>query len=142
MTELTDFRDYLEWDVPAWKPALSLWHNVIHKYFNGNIVKGIEIGAHNGGVTLFFAERINGHILCTDAGGPTEKAKMLHEKFNIRDKVIYEDFNVLKPSYESGYFDFVVFKSLLGTVGDDFIGNFEKQVFTMKEIYRMLKPGG
>jgi SAM-dependent methyltransferase len=132
---------YLEWDVSSWRPVLRSWADFIDRHFTEKPLKGLEIGARNGGVTLFFAERVPGTIYCTDVKNP-EAAKTLHQKFSLKSNIVYEEYNMLRPKYESNTFDYIVFKSLLGVIGKDQIGDFENQIFAIEEIYRMLKPGG
>lgn len=132
-------KDYLEWDIYTWSKALDEWR-VILKEKNYNNCKALEIGSKNGGLSLFLAKEFNFGVACTDITEPSEKAKALHKKFEVETKINYSTQNVLNLQYDDNIFDVAIFKSVLGSAGkNENIGN---QFAAIKEIHRVLKPGG
>jgi ubiquinone/menaquinone biosynthesis C-methylase UbiE len=130
--------NFLEWDIYTWGRGLALWEHLA-KERSLFQKKGLEIGGRNGGVTLFFVSTFDSKMVCSDLGGPSVKAKQLHQKNGLNGKVSYADVNALDISFEDGSFDFVVFKSVLGSLAN---GKFENQQKAINEMHRVLKPGG
>jgi SAM-dependent methyltransferase len=128
--------DVIEWDIPNWKVALQYWlSNTTHELSS---INALEIGARNGGLSLWAA--LNGiKVLCTDLEGPTNEAIEKHEKYGISQLVRYEKLNALNiPYFEE--FDVVLFKSVLGAIGTR--NNKNNQIKAINEIYKSLKKGG
>ncbi len=129
----------IEWDVPTWKRSLWFWRSIIDKY-NFQMNYGLEIGSRNGGLSYYFAKKYNSKIACSDYGYPSERAHKLHENSELTHLISYHDIDAANISFEENTFDFVVFKSVLGVVGRE--DNYTQQYDAIKEIYRILKPGG
>lgn len=133
----TTLQDIIEWDVKNWSPSLDFWLKKSSLNLrNGN---GLELGSRNGGLSLWLA--MHGcSVVCSDLDGPTEKAKNLHQSYGISHLVEYKNINATEIPYEDHSFDVVAFKSILGGVGS--FDNKEAQIRAIKEIHRVLKPGG
>lgn len=137
--KISKYQYFIEWDIPTWKRAIDFWSLEIAQ--NQFIIKeGLELGSRNGGLTLFFAKYYGTKVRCSDYGSPTEKAARLHSSEGISDLVTYHDIDATSIPFPDNHFDFVVFKSMLGAVGArDHFENIEQAI---REIYRILKPGG
>ncbi len=132
-------QDILEWDIPTWSRALFFWKKIIAAQ-NLELRYGLEIGAHNGGISLFFAKCYGAKMVCSDLVPPSEKAKSLHLNNGVRQLIQYVELDASSIPFPDNTFDFVVFKSVLGAVGRN--GHPEKQQQVLAEIHRVLKPGG
>ncbi len=136
---MKDYKEIVEWDIMTWKRAFDYWEDLGNqKKIKGKI--GLELGARNGGTTLFFVKELGLEIYCTDYGMPTEKANSLHKRYNIEHQIKYFDVDATKIPFESNLFDVVIFKSMLGTIGS--YGDFNRIQVAINEINRVLKPGG
>ena len=130
--------DYLEWDEYAWSNALYAWDELLRSIETKNF-QALELGGRNGGLSLYLAEK-GITTICSDFGGPTTKAKILHEKYQVTNRIEYKDIDATKINYPDNTFDIVIFKSILGVVAaNSKIQNLE---LASQEIYRILKPGG
>lgn len=134
-----DIIQIIEWDIPTWKRALKFWSNEINRH-QCVVEKGLELGSRNGGLSLFFAQQFNSKMCCSDYGFPTEKARILHQSKGVSQLITYHDVNATHIPFQDNYFDFVVFKSMLGAVGAK--NQFDLIQQATDEIYRVLKPGG
>ncbi|MBK6996160.1 MAG: class I SAM-dependent methyltransferase [Lewinellaceae bacterium] len=132
-------KDILEWDIATWSRALRFWEKTILAQ-NINLQNGLEIGAHNGGISLFFAKKYGAKMVCSDLEPASAKAKSLHDKHKVSRLIEYAGINASAIPYPDDSFDFVVFKSVLGGIGRN--GQAEKQKQALAEIHRVLKPGG
>ena len=133
-----NYQEIVEWDVSTWSRALNYWDDLTKDVKKGGL--GLEIGARNGGLTLFFARKLEANIYCTDFRGPTEKALKLHRDRGIDKSLEYFDVDATKMPFDNDQFDFVYFKSVLGAIGGN--NGFHKQQNAVNEIFRVLKPGG
>jgi ubiquinone/menaquinone biosynthesis C-methylase UbiE len=125
---------YFEWDVHNWSKGVPLWNEALKdKPFK----TALELGSWNGGMSLWLARNYNLDILCTDLNSPEVRAKKLHDKYELKGSISYKAMNLLKLDLPDNSFDIVIFKSLLGAML-----TYENQALAMKEIYRVLKPGG
>lgn len=128
--------DIFEWDVVNWSVAIDFWKNHLHVPLNGAQV--LEIGAHNGGLSLWLALQ-GANVICSDARDPVDRGLNKHKRYGVTDKISYEKIDARHIPYKD-YFDIVVFKSLLGGVrgyhGDD--AHFQ----VISSILKSLKPGG
>ncbi len=129
----------VEWDVPTWSRAVRAWEDYIALY-NPGLGYGLELGSRHGGLSFFFAQRYGSNMVCSDYGGPSEKALALHQSEGLSEKITYSDVDATAMAFSDGTFDFVVFKSMLGAVGSR--GRYERMEQAMAEIHRVLKPGG
>jgi SAM-dependent methyltransferase len=123
--------EYVEWDVGNFSRALQFWSGY------GRPVTGadaLEIGARNGGLSLWLAESGARSVVCSDKGGPSPAAADLHRQ---ADSVIaHEDIDATIAHHQE-QFDLVVFKSVLGSTGSG-----ESQRRVMSTILDALRPGG
>ncbi|WBW96364.1 class I SAM-dependent methyltransferase [Oceanirhabdus sp. W0125-5] len=132
--------DIVEWDIYTWKNAVEHWD----RYITSNIEccdgkKVLDIGARDGGTSLYFALK-GFSVICSDLNGPTECAYKLHQKYDVHNMVEYKSIDGTDISYPDNYFDIVSFKSVIGGIGYD--DNYDNMDKTFKEIYRILKPDG
>ncbi|MBX7047061.1 MAG: class I SAM-dependent methyltransferase [Ignavibacteria bacterium] len=137
--QLPENKDYLEWDTYAWSEALNEWRN----YLRQNKIRGgkaLEIGAKNGGLTLFLSIETDAEIISSDLNGVTGKAKDLHKKFNVQEKIKYDNADAVNLKYDSETFNIVIMKSVLGSVGKN--DNKKNHEAAVREIHRVLKTGG
>ena len=125
--------DIIQWDIKNWSKALSFWEKVLDV---GVDKKAIAFGERGGRLSLWLA--IKGYdVICSDYKDILNDAKKLHKKYDVSNKVSYAVEDITDISYKDNYFDIVVFKSVIGS-----LGKHEKQVAAFKEIHRVLKPGG
>ena len=124
---------YLEWDVRNWSVALDFWRARSRIPLAGARV--LEIGAHGGGLTLWLADQ-GAHVVCTDRYQPRPEAIALHRANGVDDRVEYRSVDATAIPFE-GEFDLVVFKSVLGALGEK-----EAQVRAVAGMHRALRPGG
>jgi SAM-dependent methyltransferase len=129
--------DIIRWDVATWRYGLSFWEQRVG-VFRDKL--GLEIGGHDGGLSLFLA--LNGcRVVCSDVCGPTVLARQLHCKYGVSSLVSYERVDARQIPFPDEYFDLVVLKSVLGALGngDDALANQRQAV---SEVRRVLKTGG
>ncbi|MDR2105816.1 MAG: class I SAM-dependent methyltransferase [Coriobacteriales bacterium] len=131
-------RDYLQWDIDTWKHALLHWDAVLKRY-NPSGGEALELGARDGGLSLYLAEK-GMRVICSDLYGPTPLARELHERYGVCDRVSYEAVNALDTAFESERFDVVIFKSILGGIGTHL--DYAAIQTALAEIQRILRPGG
>lgn len=80
-----------------------------------------------------------GHsVVCSDLGNSPADAKELAQRYQVSERIRYEDIDATCIPYEST-FDIVAFKSVLGGIGR---GGLERQRAAVASIYRALRPGG
>jgi ubiquinone/menaquinone biosynthesis C-methylase UbiE len=132
-------RDIIEWDIAAWKVCLKYWDCVLDKYKSKSDLRGLEIGARNGGLTLYLSTKLDIEVYCSDLVNPKPAASELHSKYNLKN-IHYLSADAKRLPFEDNYFDIVAFKSVLGAVGRD--NNFSDQKEAMREIKRVLKKDG
>lgn len=133
--------DFVEWDVPTWSRAIALWD----EYLNAHVVgqqqpKGLELGAHYGGLTLYMAGKHGVHMVCSDLKSPRKWAHERHESFGVGELVEYSAVDALNIDFPAETFDYVIFKSLLGEIGPTHAP--ENKPRMIAEVHRVLKPGG
>ena len=137
--------DILDWDIYNWGRAVGFWDEKAHAIARAKPgFSVLEIGAAGGGISLYWA-LLGANVLCSEIDGQFDRARALHAKHGVSDRVRYEALdaaNVLdKPFPYKNEFDVVTFKSVIGGVGvgDDTLYN---QVALFENIYYALKPGG
>jgi SAM-dependent methyltransferase len=128
--------DFLEWDVRNWSVALDFW--ATHSQLDLTACEALEIGSRHGGLSLWLASR-GARVLCSDVGGPTDRARQRHRAAGLADRVRYASIDATAIPGTDAY-DVVAFKSVLGAVGraHGLLG----QARAIREIHRCLKPGG
>ena len=129
-------KTYLEWDWVNWSSAIRYWDKYCSQDYSNSVA--LEIGARNGGLSLWLAQK-GCQTICSDVNGPTENAKNLHRQFNQSNNIQYTEIDATNIPYMD-YFDIVVFKSVLGGIGRN--DNFDRQQKTIDTIYSSLKSGG
>lgn len=76
-----ELKDIINWDVETWKEILPYWEEQLVGYEKTTSVC-IEIGARDGGITLWMA--LNGFkMICSDNYYDLEDAKKLHTEYKI-----------------------------------------------------------
>ena len=160
--------DYLQWDIETWKHAIRHWDGLLgqagcgsggtssRRYTSGdagggdhsassngsnndNRPQALELGARDGGLSLFLAER-GMQVVCSDLNGPSELARELHLRHGLGQRISYEAINATAIPFDTARFDVVIFKSVLGGVGMH--QNFAAINTAVGEMQRVLKPGG
>lgn len=126
----------LEWDVHNWSRALHRWHRQIPD-LHGK--QGLEIGARNGGLSLYMAWR-GARVICSDLAPPGQRARDLHGRFSLQDDIRYLAADATQLPFADRSLDLVMAKSVLGGIGSH--GRREQQVAALAEIHRVLRPGG
>ena len=127
--------DIVQWDVKTWSTAIDYWEAHVDW---SKPLKGMELGGREGGLSLWMALK-GVDVVCSDLEGVKETATPLHVKYNLAQKIHYQDIDATNIPYEN-HFDVICFKSIIGGVGRD--GHSEKQQKAFNEIYKALKPGG
>ncbi|MCC6548684.1 MAG: class I SAM-dependent methyltransferase [Ignavibacteriaceae bacterium] len=126
-------KDIFDWDRTNWSESVRFWENWLSV---SEPKKVLTLGEKHGGLTLLFA--LYGHnVTSTDLEGVTEKALRLHSEYGVTDKISYANANMLEIPFEDNSFEYVAFKSVLGALRSR-----EKQEIAIKEMRRVLKPGG
>lgn len=124
----------IEWDVENWSGALDHWSaNTDLAVDRG---RALEIGARNGGLSLWLAAK-GWQVICSDVSAPKETVKQLHATYGMADNIAYITLDGCHLPFADGSFDLVVFKSVLGA-----LRTWENQLRMCREIYRVLRPGG
>lgn len=135
--------DIIEWDVPNWSQLIKYWTPVLEKLPKDS--KVLAIGERNGGLSIWLA-LLGFEVLCTDREGPTEKARELHKKYNVADKIKYGEMDIVNHNDPTPQFDIIIAKSVIGGLKADHkdksTRNFDVQLRAVNNIYNMLKPGG
>lgn len=128
--------DVFEWDVINWSVAARFWERRLHGGLSG--ARALEIGARNGGLSLWLAWK-GAHVICSDVSGAMDSARDKHRPYNVLNRISYEKIDARYIPYEDD-FDIVAFKSLLGGVRGHCGEGAHFQVMT--SILKSLKPGG
>ena len=158
--------DVLQWDVYTWKKALYYWDMVLSEWISsrslgdaqvlGEIqaagevqtvgdmqavaeIRALDIGARDGGLSLYLANK-GIRVTCTDLHGPSEQAREMHHRYEVQDLVEYAEVDATSMPFDDESFDLVVFKSMLGAVGQSLGIPAVDRVIA--EVRRVLKPGG
>jgi ubiquinone/menaquinone biosynthesis C-methylase UbiE len=133
--EFDNWRDVMDWDVANWSGAVRFWQQ--HSAVSLERAHVLELGAHRGGLSLYAAAR-GADVVCSDIESPERPASPVHVKYGVEDRITYRAINATAIDFPDATFDLVVFKSVLGGLGQWSEG----QATTMAEIARVLKPGG
>ncbi len=129
-------KDIIQWDSENWSQPLLFWGERLSS--ENKALKCLELGCREGGLSLWLA--LKGYSVVSSDLEKTEMvAKPLHQKYNLQDKIIYQDINATSIPYEN-YFDIIIFKSILGGIGRN--NNLKMQQEVILQIHKALKPGG
>ena len=128
----------LHWDIVTWSRALSFWEKkgipLLPK-----TARGLEIGAWNGGISAYFAQK-GFSMICSDIEPIAASTRNFHQEINLDHLIEYQTFSATDIPWPDFSFDFVVFKSVLGALGQS--EHLVLQKLAMYEIQRVLKPEG
>lgn len=125
--------DIIEWDVVYWSKGLEYFSGTGYDF---NEKYSLAIGERHGGLSLWMA--LNGaSVVSTDLNGVSEEAKKKHTHYGVDKNITYREANVLSLDFPSNTFDVVMFKSVIGALGEK-----QLQQQAISEIRRVLKPGG
>ncbi len=128
-------RDIFQWEVRTWSRALPLWLKAMRS-IPGRGGYALALGERDGGLSLMLAEQ-GFTTVCSDLNGPSERAVEMHRTLGWDEAITYERIDTLAIPKPDACFDVVVFKSMLGALGTK-----ERQVQALREMHRVLKPGG
>ncbi len=131
---MLDSSIYFEWDVHHWSKALPLWEEALE---GKSYSTALELGSRNGGLSLWLGMNYPMNIICSDLHSSETSAAQLHNKHEMQGTISYAAIDLMKIKLEDNSVDVVVFKSVLGA-----LSTYENQSIAMKEIFRVLKPGG
>ncbi|MBL7849448.1 MAG: class I SAM-dependent methyltransferase [Cyclobacteriaceae bacterium] len=136
--------DIIEWDVNVWAQCLAVWTPTLQQFDVMN-TRVLCIGERNGGLSLWFA-LLGFQVVCSDIKPPSVRAKELHAKYNVQDRIQYEQLDVFRLPFGKDSFDIVAAKSVLGGLKfhyqDRGSRTLENQYRAVAEIRRILKTGG
>ena len=126
---------YFQWEVRTWSRALPLWQKTM-RAIPGQGGNALALGERDGGLSLMLAEQ-GFRTICSDLNGPTPKAEELHRSLGVDLAITYEAIDATAIPKPDNSFDVVVFKSMIGALGSK-----ERQAQAIREMHRVLKPGG
>lgn len=130
-------QDIIGWDIKNWSVALRTWDKVLSQVPQG--ASALEVGAREGGLSLYFALK-GFHVICSDVENPRVTAEIRHKRHGVSHLINYAAADATRLPFDSGRFDVVAFKSILGTIGRN--DQINHQANAISEMYRVLKPGG
>ena len=128
-----DISTIIQWDVKNWSKALNFWEK--HTDIKPGL-KVLALGEREGGLSLYFAKK-GCEVTCSDYNPMPESTQKMHQDKGVSDKITYAKIDMKSIDFPDDTFDIVVFKSVIGA-----LGNKEDQTKAIKEISRVLKPGG
>jgi SAM-dependent methyltransferase len=127
--------DIIQWDIRNWSQAIDFWQRTVDW---SNVSSCLELGAHDGGLSLWLASKKK-HVICSDLQGTKELAGDFHKKYDVDGRIEYADIDATSIPFEN-HFDVIVFKSMLGGIGIH--DNKALQQTVCDQIHKALKPGG
>lgn len=123
----------IQWDIPNWSRALTFWekHASIKKD-----MKVLTLGEREGGLSLYFAQK-GCKVVCSDYNPFPEATEIMHQEERVSEFITYQRIDMKAIDLPDNSFDIVAFKSVIGALGNE-----ADQLQAIKEIHRVLKPGG
>lgn len=135
MAQPPDLADIFQWEVRSWSRAYPLWRKHL-KAGEGVLQQALALGERDGGLSLMLAH--HGYLtICSDLHGPTEQARVLHQRAGVQGRMTYAPIDALAIAQPDNSFDVVAFKSMIGALGSK-----ARQAQAVREMHRVLKPGG
>ncbi|MEZ4755588.1 MAG: class I SAM-dependent methyltransferase [Flavobacteriales bacterium] len=128
-------RAYFQWEVRSWSRALPLWTDALAQLPAGPRT-ALALGERDGGLSLYLAQQ-SIRTVCSDLRGPTDEAHQQHRSHGVQALIAYETIDTLAIPKPDASFDVVIFKSMIGALGSR-----ERQQQAIREMHRVLKPGG
>jgi len=95
--------DILQWDVRNWSTAVRFWE--VHTSIDLSNCCGLEIGSHQGGLSLWMALH-GARVVCSDLNGTTREAERLHREHRVSRLIEYEPIDATNIPYED-HFDII-----------------------------------
>lgn len=133
MQPSASLKDIFQWEVRSWSRALPLWE----KYLPTDRPAGaLGIGEREGGLSLWLAGE-GFHVVCSDLHTFPEATVQLHQRCGVQDRISYKLADATALPFPDGCFEVVIFKSVIGALSTK-----EKQTTALREMHRVLKPGG
>ena len=126
-------KDIFQWDIKNWSNVLPFWEE--HFEFKKGM-KVLALGEREGGMSLYFALK-GANVICSDYRDFPKETKEFHKSYGVSSVIEYSKVDMRNIQFEDEEFDVVVFKSVLGALGDS-----DSQEEAMTEIFRVLKKGG
>lgn len=135
MKNTDELLKYVEWDVRNWGVALDFW--LAHSTKKLSECKVLELGTNTGRLSLWLASK-GAKVVCSDVNRVRREAVELHEASELAHLIEHQTIDATSIPYTEE-FDVVVFKSVLGAIGD---GAKEPQAKAVSEMHKALKKGG
>lgn len=128
--------DFIEWDVRNWGVALNYWKTHSSQSLSG--CSALEVGCDYGGLSLWLASE-GARVTCSDVRGPKPEAITKHQASGLSHLFEYKSVDAMNIPYAEE-FDVVLFKSILGNIGDPCTKETQSQA--IGEMHKALKKGG
>lgn len=130
-------RDLVHWDVLTWQQAIFFWDLHLPHSLEG--MRALELGAAEGGLSLYLGLK-GATVICSDLRAPGHSAQHLHRRYGLENHISYRAIDARVLPFEDQSLDLVCFKSVLGGIRKGMSEDPKPEI--MREIYRVLKPGG
>lgn len=135
---MISLKEAIAWDVVTWQRALFFWEKEAIQKLPANAL-GLEIGAWNGGLSAYFAQK-GYRMICSDIVPAVPETREFHQRVQLSHLIDYQVLSGIDIPFPDQSFDFIVFKSVLGAIGRN--NQKAAQQKAILEMQRVLKPGG